>query len=76
MSTIYCFSDCCVATGTLSYHISNGVNLKQSVIYGVECASISVTRKGAQTSYPEFSELKYSYKVSNGSDSLENLDLK
>ena len=47
--------------GTLAYHISNGLNLRKSVIYAVECASISVTRKGAQTSYPERSELNYSH---------------
>jgi sugar/nucleoside kinase (ribokinase family) len=53
------------------------VNLKQSVEYAVECASISVTRKGAQTSYPLRSELNYDYCVSSSSDpdALETLDI-
>lgn len=65
--------DCFI--GTLAYHLSNGLNIKKAVALAVECASISVTRKGAQTSYPSRNELQFSYETSNSNEVLETLNI-
>jgi ribokinase len=43
--------------GTLAHHLSHGASLHESIAKAVQCASISVTRKGAQESYPSTEEL-------------------
>lgn len=47
--------DCFV--GTLAHHLSHGSNLHNAIEKSIQCASISVTRKGAQESYPTSAEL-------------------
>lgn len=46
-----------IIIGTLSHHLSRGSNLHDAITKAIQCASISVTRKGAQESYPTPSEL-------------------
>jgi ribokinase len=43
--------------GTLAHHLSRGASLHTAIQKAVQCASISVTRKGAQESYPTTEEL-------------------
>jgi hypothetical protein len=44
-------------SGTLAHHLSHGASLPDAIRKAVQCASISVTRKGAQESYPTSEEL-------------------
>ena len=44
--------------GTMSYHLSQGTDLSGAVQKAVECAALSVTRQGAQESYPSRDELR------------------
>jgi hypothetical protein len=43
--------------GTLGHHLSHGTPLIAAVEKAVRCASLSVTRKGAQSSYPTVQEV-------------------
>lgn len=43
--------------GTLAHHLARGASLHNAIAKAVQCASISVTRKGAQESYPTSEEL-------------------
>lgn len=44
--------------GTLACNLARGASLQEAVHRAVCCASISVTRRGAQVSYPLLSELE------------------
>eukprot|EP01034_Spumella_vulgaris_P026018 gene26018-32541_t len=44
--------------GSFASHLTRGSSLHAAVSSAVNCASISVTRKGAQKSYPKLDELE------------------
>lgn len=48
--------------GSLASNIVRGANLKDAVFRAIQCASISVTRKGAQKSCPVLAELPEEYR--------------
>jgi sugar/nucleoside kinase (ribokinase family) len=54
-----------LVVGTLAHHLAHGASLQDAMRKAVECASISVTRKGAQESYPTPEELLSLGLVSN-----------
>lgn len=46
------------AAGTLACNLSRCVPLSMSIERAVHCASLSVTRTGAQSSYPRLSDIE------------------
>ena len=50
--------DCFI--GAFAAAIAAGANEESAVLFGIDCATKSVTRKGAQSSYPKIEEIDFS----------------
>lgn len=51
-----------IIVGALACNLSRGATLEESIRNALTCASESVTRKGAQTSYSSLSQLDENYR--------------